>query len=142
MKLGFSMLLIVLAVALGADPARADDVWSAFDATDTIEITTQDDDGETRETPIWIVVVDAAGYIRTNDSTWLANIRRGSEVKIRAGEVELDVQAEEEEDAEVYDRVEEAFKEKYGWMQRLMSRFRTTRPTVLRLLPPSAAPAE
>ncbi|MCP5058723.1 MAG: DUF2255 family protein [bacterium] len=142
MKTGFSMWLMLVAVALGGAPAHADDLWSAFDATDTIEISTLDEDGDARDTPVWIVVVDAVGYIRTNDSTWLANIRRGSEVKIRAGDIELDVLAEEEEDVDVYDRVEEAFKTKYGWMQRLMSRFRTTRPTVLRLTPRSAAPAE
>lgn len=142
MKTGFSMWLMVVAVALGGAPAHGDDVWSAFDATNTIEISTQDEGGEARDTPIWIVVVDAAGYIRTNDSTWLANIRRGSEVTIRAGEVEFAVEAEEEQDAEVYDRVEEAFKVKYGWLQRLMSRFRTTRPTVLRLTPLSVAPEE
>ena len=100
-----------------------------------IEIVTRDEGGEPRETKVWIVVVDDAGWVRTNDSRWLANIRRGSPVAIRAKQVELPVRAEERSDPAEFDRVEAAFQAKYGWLQRLMSAFRTTRPTVLRLTP-------
>ena len=123
----------LLAVLASAALARADDRWSIFAETGTIEIITVDEDGDLRETSVWIVVLDDAGYVRTNDSRWLANIRRGSAVTLRAKDSELVVRAEESEDPAEYDRVEEAFKAKYGWMQRLMSTFRTSRPTVLRL---------
>ena len=98
-----------------------------------------DADGDARETPIWIVVLDGAGWIRTNDSRWLANIRRGSPIELRAGEATLRVQAEEVDDPAQEERVEAAFKAKYGWMQRVISAFRMRRPTVLRL---SALPGE
>lgn len=132
----FSLPLVGLGVALAwASPARAEDPWPVVAETGTIEIVTRDEDGALRETHVWIVVVEQAGYVRTNDSRWLANIRRGSPVALRAEGADLPVRAEERSDTAEYDRVEAAFKAKYGWLQRLMSTFRTTRPTVLRLTP-------
>ncbi|MCP3983846.1 MAG: DUF2255 family protein [bacterium] len=142
MNRGFSILLAVSIALLGVSAGAVDGAWTAFEETGTIEITTQDEDGDARETPIWIVVLDEVGFVCTNDSRWLANIRRGSEVTIAAGEVVLIVRAEEDEDAEVYDRVQEAFNVKYGWMQRMASWFQSTRPTVLRLTLIPPAPAE
>jgi hypothetical protein len=113
-----------------AAPALALD-WQPFQQEDVVEILTHDEDGATRETKVWIVVLDDTGYVRTGDSRWLANIRRGSEVSLRLGATEIVVDATETEDAELWDRVEQAFKEKYGFMQRVMSALRTRRPTVL-----------
>jgi hypothetical protein len=123
--------LLALAL-LAATPASARD-WAAFAETKTIEIETRDEDGDPRETKVWIVVVDGAGYVRTNDSRWLANIRRGSSIELRAGETTLAVGAVEVEDQATRDRVEEAFKAKYGAVQKIMSFFRIKEPTVLRL---------
>jgi hypothetical protein len=123
--------LLALALLAPAGAAAAD--WSTFGETKTIEILTQDEGGDARETKVWIVVVDGSGYVRTNDSRWLANIRRGSPVEIRAGETTLAVGATEVEDEAIRDQVEEAFKAKYGAMQKLMSFFRISEPTVLRL---------
>ena len=131
-----SLPVVGLGVGLAwALAARAEDPWPVFAETGVIEIVTRDEGGELRETKVWIVVVDEAGWVRTNDSRWLANIRRGAPVTIRAKQVELPVRAEERSDPAEYDRVEAAFEAKYGWLQRLMSAFRTTRPTVLRLTP-------
>ena len=141
MNTRLSILLVVAAFLGLPGTSWADEVWTVFEETGTIEIVTHDEDGSLRETSVWIVVLDGAGYVRTNDSRWLANIRRGSDVRLRADDVELIVQAEESEDTELFDRVEEAFKLKYGWVQRMMSRFRTTRPSVLRLTPIPAASA-
>jgi hypothetical protein len=126
------------ALALGAAlafsaPARGADPWAVFAETGTVEILTRDEDGDLRETPIWIVVQGEAGYVRTNDSRWLANIRRGSPIEVRAEGAVLPVRAEEQGDPADQERVEEAFKAKYGWVQRVMSSFRMRRPTVLRL---------
>jgi hypothetical protein len=117
--------------AFGAEPPAS--AWTTFAETDTIRILTEDEDGSARETKIWIVVLDGAGYVRTNDSRWLANIRRGSAIEIRAAEASLNVAATEVEDEPTYDRVEEGFKAKYGTMQKIMSFFRMSTPTVLRL---------
>jgi hypothetical protein len=107
--------------------------WTPYREDSTIEIITLDEDGEIRETKIWIVVLDDMGFIRTNDSRWLANIRRGSAVRLRVREVETPVAVEIVDDTAIYDRVEQAFKDKYGLMQRVMSAFRMSRPTVMRI---------
>jgi len=133
----------LLGAALLAITPAEPGVGPPFVDTGTIEIATTDEDGESRETPIWIVVLDGEGYVRTNDSRWLANIRRGSDVEIRAEDTSLSVSAEEVDDEDTKARVEEAFKEKYGTMQRIMSFFRMQEPTVLRLrrLPSAPPPA-
>jgi len=124
-------LLLVLALAGSAQAAALD--WQRFQETDVIEIVTHDEDGDRRETSIWIVAFDDHGYVRTNDSRWLANIRRGSGVALRLGEQEFAVLAREPNDAALTARVEEQFKQKYGFMQRVMSTFRMTEPTLLEL---------
>ena len=120
--------------ALAASEGHAFD-WKAAHEESVIEILTSDADGRLRETPVWIVVLDDAGYVRTNDSKWLANIRRGSAVRLRIREVESPVLAKETQDAALAARVEEAFKAKYGFTQRVMSLLRFSEPTVLKLTP-------
>jgi len=123
--------VILLAVAGSVRAAEID--WPRFQQTDVIQILTQDEDGDRRETSVWIVTFDGHGYVRTNDSRWLANIRRGSTVALRLGEEEFAVAAREPNDPIITARVEEQFKQKYGFMQRVMSTFRMREPTVLEL---------
>ena len=129
------IVCVVLLLALGlAGTARAAALdWKRFQDTDVIQIVTHDEDGAPRETKVWIVAFDDHGYVRTNDSTWLANIRRGSGVALRLGGQEFAVSAREPNDTALAARVEEHFKEKYGFMQRVMSWFRMREPTVLEL---------
>jgi hypothetical protein len=122
------------AVALGAAPARALD-WAAYRDEDVVEVLTDDEDGGRRETKVWCVVLDDAVFVRINDSTWLANIRRGSPVALRARDAVSDVSAEEVSDAALKARIEADYKRKYGTMQRVMSALRFREPTVLRLVP-------
>jgi hypothetical protein len=122
---------VLLALAGSARAAELD--WQRFQDEDVIEIVTHDEDGALRETSIWIVSFDGHGYVRTNDSRWLANIRRGSSVALRLGEDEFPVTAREPNDAALTARVEEGFKQKYGFTQRVMSVFRMTEPTLLEL---------
>ena len=129
-------LVAVLSLALFGSAASANAFdWSPASAESVIEVLTSDTNGELRETPVWIVVIDDVAYVRTNDSKWLANIRRGSAVRVRIRDVESGVHAFEVADTGLKARVEEAFKAKYGSMQRIMSLFRTSEPVVLRLAP-------
>jgi hypothetical protein len=131
--------LAALALALAARGAGAGEIdWRPAARESVVEILTSDADGDLRETPVWIVVIGGLGYVRTNDSKWLANIRRGSPVRLRVQDVESAVTATEVTDAQLAARVEEAFKQKYGFTQRLMSLFRTSEPTVLALSPPAS----
>jgi hypothetical protein len=126
--------LPALVLALAAAPALASD-WSSFAESDVVHVVTQDADGAERDTKVWFVVVAGDGFVRTNDSRWLANIRRGSAIALRLAAAEQPVTAEEVGDAAVTAAVEAAFKEKYGFVQRVMSAFRMREPTVLRLRP-------
>lgn len=127
------LLALAIACVLAA-PAWAFD-WQPFAEADVVEILTHDEDGAARETKVWIVVLDESGYARTNDSRWLANIRRGSEVSLRLGELTLRAHAGERAEPALCERVERAFLEKYGTMQRIMSALRFSEPTVLELVP-------
>jgi hypothetical protein len=122
-----------LVLALLAAPAAHARDWSPFAESDVVHIVTQDEDGAERDTPVWFVVVQGDGFVRTNDSRWLANIRRGSSVALRLDETERAVTAEAVADAAVSAAVEQAFKAKYGLMQRIMSALRVREPTLLRL---------
>ena len=128
-----SWAVVLLALALAGSARAAELDWQRFQDTDVIEVLTHDEDGAQRETSVWIVAFDGHGYVRTNDSRWLANIRRGSSVALRLGEDEYAVAAREPDDAAIDARVEEQFKQKYGFMQRVMSVFRMREPTVLEL---------
>jgi len=132
------LILAVSAALLAWDtPALATD-WAPYREDWIVEIITLDPDGERRETKVWMVVLDDAGYVRTNDSRWLANIRRLSDILLRTRGEEQSFRAEVDDDQALYDRVEEAFKEKYGLMQKIMSAMRVGRPTVIRLTPQAA----
>jgi hypothetical protein len=131
-------LVLSLALWLVAAPAAAPSDWSPFAESDVVHVVTRDEDGAERDTKVWFVVVEGDGFVRTNDSRWLANIRRGSPVALRLDAVERPVAAEEVSDGGVTRAVEEAFKEKYGFVQRVMSALRTSEPTVLRLRPKEA----
>jgi hypothetical protein len=125
--------LALLLLAAGGDARAAEIDWTAFAEEDVVEILTVDPDGEPRETKVWVVVIGDAAYLRTNDSRWLANIRRDPLVRLRVREREFPLRAEETTDRETTERVEEGFKAKYGWIQRMMSALRLREPTVLRL---------
>ena len=129
-------LTVVLSLAIFASVAAAEPFnWAPATTESVVEVLTSDTDGELRETPVWIVVIDDVAYVRTNDSKWLANIRRGSAVRVRVRGLESGVLAFEVADAALTARVEKAFKKKYGSMQRMMSLFRMSEPVVLRLAP-------
>ena len=127
-----ALALVAVWVSLAATAEPFD--WRAASEESVIEILTSDADGAPRETPVWIVVIDGAAYVRTNDSRWLANIRRGSPVRLRVRQVESSMAAKEVQDGALSARVEEAFKTKYGFTQRVMSLFRTSEPTVIALV--------
>jgi hypothetical protein len=128
-------LVVPFVAAAALARAEVPSPWQPAAEESVVELVTQDEDGSARETSVWIVVLDDAGYVRTNASRWLANIQRGSPVTLRVRDLATHVQPEEVGDEATKARVEEAFKEKYGTMQRIMSAIRLREPTVLRLRP-------
>ena len=76
--MGPTKSMLVLWLGLLASGAAAEPFdWSPTREESVIEVLTSDADGELRETPVWVVVIADAAYVRTNDSKWLANTRRG-----------------------------------------------------------------
>jgi hypothetical protein len=128
-----SIVCLGLLLALAGAAHAAGLEWQHAQEQDVVEIVTHDEDGALRETSVWIVAFDGHGYLRTNDSRWLANIRRGSNVALRLEAGEFPVAARESDDAALTARVEEGFKQKYGFTQRVMSVFRFREPTLLEL---------
>lgn len=116
--------------------SRADGFdWTPFEKEDVIQVLTHDEDGELRDTTVWVVVLDGSGYVRTNASRWLENIQRNPEVQVRVRGYDYLMRAEEVRASALRESVEGAYKKKYGLLQRTMSLFRFREPTVLRLVP-------
>lgn len=97
--------------------------WSGIAAQDVVEVLTRDPDGDLRETPVWIAVVDERGYVCTNDTRWYANLERDPELELRAGDLVSPFRAEELADPALRERVDEGFRAKYPWGRWLMELF-------------------
>jgi hypothetical protein len=129
-------LVLLGALALAGLPATAAPPdWNAVAGVGTIEIVTSDEDGSSRETKIWLAVVDGQGYARTGDTRWGDNIARNPEVTLRIEGVEYPLRVELIEDEALRERVVQAFRDKYGWSDKLVSIFRSGRPKIMHLLP-------
>ena len=134
-----SACLSVLAVALAAAPApaRADfPDWASVADEKVIEVITEDEDGEVRESKVWFVLLDGKPYLRTNDSRWLANLRRDPGCRLRIRDATYEARATEVPGEEFVERVDAASREKYGWQERLIHPFRMRRPEILLIEPP------
>lgn len=124
----FLGLLLVAAGAVGESME-----WAAHADQGTVKVVTIDEDGSERETKIWLAVVDGQGYIRTGGTRWGKNVQRNPDVVLRIGEQSLPLRAEFVADESVRERVTAAFREKYGWSDRLISPFRGGDPLIMRL---------
>lgn len=122
-----------------ASPATAVD-WSTHADERVVEVVTHDEDGGERTTKIWLVVVDGAAYIRTGKTGWGGNVERDPEVRLLTASGDYDLRVEFVTDAATRDAVTAAFREKYGWSDRLISPFRGRNPKIMHLLERDAAP--
>ncbi|HEX2486178.1 MAG TPA: nitroreductase/quinone reductase family protein [Myxococcota bacterium] len=121
-------------VAAGADAAEPD--WNALAGVAVPEIVTLDEDGSERVTKLWLVVVDGQGYLRTGDTTWHRNIERNPDVVLRIEGSSHPLRATHVTDPELRARIQAAFREKYGFQDRVVSLFGSEeRAQLLRLDP-------
>jgi len=135
---GTAPLWIVLLLACASVPlVPADDApdWSALAAENTVEIVTIDPDGDERITTIWLAVVEGTGFIRTGGSRWFANLERDPKLRMRAAGKEYPLQVEPVKDAAQAEKIDAAFREKYGASDRFISIFRGNDPNRMRLQP-------
>ncbi|MEX2208074.1 MAG: DUF2255 family protein [Myxococcota bacterium] len=115
---------LLLGLVLFSAQARAQALnWIAFADEDVIEILSHDPDGELRETKVWVGVIDGVGYVRTSDTRWHGNIAAEPNVVVRVGGVEYPLRAELVKDASLRARVNEVFRAKYGFTDRMLGWF-------------------
>jgi hypothetical protein len=133
-------LLLAVAVAACASAPLSEATgpidWGAVADVSVPRIVTVDPDGDSRVTKLWIVVVDGAGYIRTSGTRWFGNIERDPEVVLRVGGVAYPLRARLVLDANLRDRINAAFRTKYGFEDRLAGWFSSPdQANILRLIP-------
>jgi hypothetical protein len=120
-------------VLSGAAQAAAPD-WNEYVDAETIEVLTTNEDGGTRVTTIWIVVLDYQAYIRTAGTTWGDNVEREGTLRLRTPVAEYPLRAEKVLSSTEIETVVAAFREKYGTTDALMELFRFGERRVFRLL--------
>ena len=129
--------LVVAALACVTPATTAAELdWTEIADVGVIEIITYDEDGDRRETKVWFVLIDGLPYLRTNDSRWLANIRRDPGVLIRVEGAEHVQLARDVSSPEMTEQVDDASRAKYGWQEAISHVFRISEPQILRLSPP------
>ena len=121
----FATIVIVstLACVGGTVPvAQAPINWQEADDRWSLHIVTVDPDGDERVTRIWLAIVDGEGTLRTGDSRWWQNLERDANCRIRLLGNDYPVRAEFVTEHEEKVRIDDAFLEKYGWLERIMFR--------------------
>jgi hypothetical protein len=106
------LILSVLLATASADAARA--AWADVKDEQEIFAIVHDEDGKPREVKIWIVVLEDNAYIRTRNTSWRADLERDSNLRLKIAGKEIAVRPVPVKDPETYERVNEAYTEKYG----------------------------
>lgn len=131
-------LTIAAALLLGAVPAWAGTTsgpvdWSHYAGESTITVISTDADGARRDTTVWLVVVEGRAYVRTGNTHWGDNVASRPDVRVRIGAEVIPVRAERVDDAELQRVVEEAFRSKYGWEDRVVASVFRSVPRIFHL---------
>ncbi len=109
-----------------------------------LELAPRRADGTLRKpVPVWVVRVGDDLYVRSyrgRSGAWFRAAQRSHEGHIRAGGVERDVTFVEETDPEVNDRIDAAYRAKYGRYPQYVAPMVTVeaRATTLKLVPHGA----
>jgi len=131
-------LLLAFSIALGATPlaGAAGPDWTQVADVEEIHVLTLDEDGSSRETKIWLTVLDGQGYIRTSRSTtWGGNVEREPEIALRIEETEYPLRASFVTDEALREQVVASFRAKYGWTDGFLNFMRGSNPRIMRLDP-------
>ena len=112
-----------LACASGPVPVAQEPIdWRAADDRWSLQIVTVDPDGDERATRIWLAIVDGEATLRTGDSRWWQNLERDPHCRIRLLGIDYPVRVEFVTEHEEKARIDDAFVEKYGWLEGIMFR--------------------
>jgi len=122
---GIASIVLVagLACASGSVPVAQEPIdWRAADDRWSLHIVTMDPDGDERVTRIWLANVDREGTLRTGDSRWWQNLERDPSCRIRLLGIDYPVRVQFVTEQAEKVRIDDAFAEKYGWLERVMFR--------------------
>ncbi len=128
------LLSVLLATVLTHTSSAASIDWKAAAAPGVVKIISQNEDGSMRDTKIWIVLVDGRVYIRTGGTRWYRNIERTPNALLRTGELEHPLRVELVTDGALLQRVNDTFREKYGFSDRLAGIMRFGGTHIMRLV--------
>jgi len=131
------ILILILLLAAGAAAKAEYPDWNRLADIQVITVLTFDDDGGLRETPVWFVLLNGEAYLRTNNSHWLANLRRDPNLRLDIDGEIYEGRVEEIRDPGMVEKVDIASVKKYGLQERLIHLFRMDPPQILRILPAS-----
>ncbi len=114
---------LVVVIALGCasvPPAESPIDWNDAGASWSTLVVTVDEDGSDRVTRIWLAMSNGVAVFRTNDSRWWANLQRQPTIRVRhdGADHAFDVEFIEDEAGRIV--IDEAFAEKYGWVESLL----------------------
>lgn len=112
-------ILAIPSMGLAEAPAALDE----FASTKVIRVLTLDEDGDARDTKIWVAVVDGNAYIRTSDTRWFKNLERGSSLSLVMNEKTYSAAITRIEDAARIEAVHAEFRKKYGFQDRMVGLF-------------------
>jgi hypothetical protein len=135
-----SLILAACSLLIAISPAGAAD-WESHADVDTVVVVTTDEDGETRETTIWLLVLDGEAYIRTGDTSWARNLERGSSLTLQVASESIATGFARVEDEALFERIEQGFREKYGWSDRMVGWMPGTGTRAYRLVAPEGSRA-
>ncbi len=117
------VLMAGLACASGPVPVAQEPIdWRVADDRWSLHIVTVEPDGDPRVTRIWLAIVDGEGTLRTGDSRWWENLKRDPNCRIRLLGSDYPLRVEFVTEHEKKARIDDAFVEKYGWLERVMFR--------------------
>jgi hypothetical protein len=130
--LGRGALALVTVVALSGLAVAGPPGWGDTSEVETIVAITQDEDGELKETKIWLAELDARAFIRTSKSSnWGDNIARNPQIALRVAGEEHPVRITFVENKELRKRIEDAFRAKYGFNDALVGLIRGRNPRIM-----------
>ena len=132
-----SVLAFVLVLAFVGVAGAEEMAWARYADEGTVKVATTNEDGSTRDTKIWLVVVGGQGYIRTGKTRWGANLKRDPDIVLRVGSELLPLRVEFVTDQATRDEVIDVFRGKYGFTDWIVNTFRGRNPNIMRLLPRS-----
>ncbi|MGW3981898.1 DUF2255 family protein [Streptomyces mirabilis] len=116
------------------------DELNRIDAADELEMAPLRSDGTLRKpVPIWVVRDGDDLYVRSYrgpDGSWWRTARSSHEGHIRSGGVDKDVAFAQETDPSINDRIDAAYRAKYGrFGGAYVNPMVAARPTTLKLVP-------